>query len=120
MIRLSLTVLFALFATNIFSQIIINYPNEKKQFYHRGDTIHVVVMMKLNPKSCIDGIKKTYIYFSGCEDIIKAQWIKHSNNTFQKDLALKIAEGKNNKAKMTITRNTDKESYFRQEQFNIQ
>lgn len=107
-------VFFALLSTDAFSQISVRYNGAKKSYYHHGDTVRITVLLRLNPKSCLEGMKKTYIYLSGCEDVLRGQWVKRPNNIFQKDVALKIGI-KADKAKMTITRNTDKESYFRQE-----
>lgn len=111
--------LLFLFAQNSSAQISIKFASPKRAAYHHGDTIHVAVMMRLNPQSCLEGMKKTYIYYSGCADILSAQWVKRPNNIFQKNLILKIDNGDKTKAKVTITRNTDKESLFRQELFNI-
>lgn len=111
-------VFFALMSVHVFSQISVRYYSAKKSSYHPGDTIRISVLLRLNPKSCLDGMKKTYIYFSGCEDILRTQWMKRPNNIFQKDMILKM-NTQAEKAKMTITRNTDKESYFRQETLMI-
>jgi hypothetical protein len=117
--RLFVIWLVMLISGNAFSQISIRYLNGKKTCYHYGDTIRIEVMMSLNPKSCLEGMKKSYIYLSGCEDILKSQWMKRANNIYQKNLALKVTGNAKNKAKLTLTRNTDKESYFRQETFNV-
>jgi hypothetical protein len=119
MTRLIFSLFFALVSANVFSQINVRYAGAKKSLYHRGDTIHIAVVMRLNPKSCLDGMKKTYIYFSGCEDTRKAQWRKLPNSIFQKDMVIRIADNAKNKAKVTVTRSTDKDSYFRQETFNV-
>ena len=116
--KLILSLFFVLVSANVFSQISVRYSGTKRAFYHHGDTIHIAVMLKLNPKSCLDGMKKTYIYYSGCEDLLKTEWRKSPTNIFQKNIIVKIG-GNGNKAKITITRNTDKDSFFRQETFNI-
>lgn len=114
-----ITLLFVLISANIFAQINVRYSGTKRNIYHRGDTIHIAVLMRLNPKSCLDGMKKTYIYFSGCEDELNSQWKKYPNNIFAKNMIVRINSNAKDKAKVTITRNTDKDSYFRQETFNI-
>jgi hypothetical protein len=117
--RMASLLFFAFLSANVFSQINVRYYGAKKSFYHHGDTIHVAVVMRLNPKSCLDGMRKTYIYFSGCEDIRRAQWKKLPKNLFYKEMTVRVADNAKSKAKMTITRSTDKDSYFRQETFNI-
>jgi hypothetical protein len=117
-IRFFFIIFFALVSGSVFAQISVRYYGAKKSFYHPNDTVRMSVLLRLNPKSCLDGMKKTYLYFSGCEDILRAQWVKRPNNIFQKDVLLKINE-KAGRAKMTVIRNTDKESYFRQETLTI-
>jgi hypothetical protein len=120
MTKFTFSLLFALMmSANVFSQINVRYSGAKRSLFHRGDTIHVAVVMRLNPKSCLDGMRKTYIYFSGCEDIRNAQWQKLPGNLFRKEMIIRIAANAKNKARLTITRNTDKDSYFRQETFNV-
>lgn len=111
-------ILFALLSVNVFSQIGIRYSSAKKSYYHPGDTARITILMRLNPKSCLEGMKKTYIYYSGCEDILNGQWMKRPNYIFQKEVLLRIS-AKQNKARMTIVRETDKESLFRQETLTI-
>ena len=120
MTKFTFSLLFALMmSANVFSQINVRYSGAKRSLFHRGDTIHVAVVMRLNPKSCLDGMRKTYMYFSGCEDIRNAQWQKLPGNLFRKEMIIRIAGNAKNKARLTITRNTDKDSYFRQETFNV-
>lgn len=112
-------ILFLLFSLLCAAQITVKYPSGKQAYYHRGDTVRVIVSMKLNPQSCLDGMKKTNVYFSECEDILNNQWYKSSNNMFVKVLLLRINGRKKDKAKLTVVRDTDKESLFRQETFKI-
>lgn len=119
MSRLACLFLFALISANAFGQINVRYVSARKPYYHRGDTIRVAVVMRLNPKSCLDGMRKTYLYFSGCEEVHKAPWRRLPNDLFEKEMTLRIARDTKNKARLTITRNTDKDAYFRQETFNI-
>jgi hypothetical protein len=116
--KLILLALCALVCTDACAQIGVRYLGAKRPFYHHGDTVRVTVMMRLSPGSCLEGMKKTYLYFSGCEDILKAPWVKCPNYVFQKNLAIKLG-AKADKAKITITRNTDKDSYFKQETLMI-
>jgi hypothetical protein len=114
-----LIALFVLVSAPSFSQIALKYTGAKRAFYHQGDTIGLVLVMKLNPRSCLDGMKKTYIYYSGCEDILQKNWKQLPNRLFQKHILVKISTQGGHKARVTITRDTDKESFFRQEAFNI-
>jgi hypothetical protein len=117
--RLLTTALFVLMSASAFSQISVRYMGAKRAYYQVGDTIHVNVYVKLSAESCLDGMRKTYIYFSGCEDITGRKWRQLPNKVYQKDIAIRITGKAKSRAKVTITRNTDKESFFKQESFNI-
>ena len=110
---------FVILSFKAFSQITVNYPDGKKLFYHQGDTIHLTVVMKLSSQSCLEGMRKTYLYYSGCKDLVKTQWSQCPNNIFRKYLVIQVTADAGKKAKVTITRDTDKESFFRQETFII-
>jgi hypothetical protein len=112
--RTKLFIIALLVFANAFSQVCLKYYGAKKPFYHPGETVRIAVQVKLNPNSCMAGMKNTYLYFSGCENILNVQWSKGPNNVFQKDILVKLGQ-KTGKAKITVTRNTDKESFFRQE-----
>jgi hypothetical protein len=114
-----LIILFLLIKVSVSSQIAVKYVSAKKAFYNKDDTLSVMVLMKLDSQSCLQGMKKTYIYFSGCEDTGFRQWQQLSTGVYRKDMLIRILGNTKNKAKLTITRNTDKESFFRQEVFNI-
>jgi hypothetical protein len=119
LMKYSLAVLFALVAASGYAQIAVRYPGAKKALYHRGDTLSMVVLLKLNPKSCLDGMKKTYVYYSGCENVRDKGWKQLPSRIFQKEIIIRITDNARDKAKVTITRDTDKESFFRQEVLNI-
>lgn len=114
-----LVILFLLIKISVSSQIAVKYVSAKKAFYNQGDTLSVLVLMKLDSQSCLQGMKKTYIYFSGCENLGIGQWQQFSAGFFRKKMLIRITGNEKHKAKITITRNTDKESFFRQEVFNI-
>lgn len=114
-----LIALFVLVSAPACSQISVKYMSAKRAFYHPGDTVRMVVVLKLNPQSCLDGMKKTYVYYSGCEDLYNKPWHQSPNKLFYKELLIKISTRARGKAKVTMTRDTDKDSFFRQESFII-
>ena len=114
-----ITVLFVLMSATAFSQITVRYIGAKRTFYNRGDTIRLVVMMRLSPQSCLDGMKKTYIYFSNCENLSNKPRYQSRDKVFCKEMYVRLIGIAGKKAKVTITRDTDKDSFFRQESFNI-
>lgn len=116
-VALILTILCT--ALSVFSQITVKYSDGKKEAYHRGDVIKIIVFVKLNPKSCIDGADKTYIYCAGCQNQSKTSWKETTRNVYSKELIIKISEKAKNKATVTFVRNTDKESFTQQEIFKI-
>lgn len=111
--------LFLFFPLCGFSQIAVRYAYGKRPYYQRGDTVRLIVAMKLNPKSCLDGMRKTYVYFSECEEVTRRPWKASPNGIFVKDMLIRVIGKSKNKAKITITRDTDKESLFRQEVINL-
>jgi len=114
---LILIILFSAFTA--FSQITVKYLDGKKESYHRGDVIKMTVVVKLNPKSCLEGADKTYIYCAGCQNQSKSSWKEISKNVYSKDLIIKISDKAKNKSTVTFVRNTDKESFTQQEIFKI-
>lgn len=111
--------LFLLLALGCSAQIAVSYPGGTQKSYRPGDTVHMTVRVRLNPRSCVEGMKKTKIYFSECEDIHNGAWSKGANNIFTKEMVVRIIGKKKDTARVTISRNTDKESLFHQETFNI-
>ncbi len=101
------------------AQISVQYPDGTKPSYRQGDTVRMTATMKLGPQSCLDGMKKTAIYFSECEDLLKKPWTNAGGNAFRKEMLIRIIGKKKDKATVTISRKTDKESLFRQETFKI-
>lgn len=119
MMKQILILLFVLIPASASTQISVRYTSAKRTYYHHGDTIGMTVMMRLSPQSCLDGMKKTYIYFSNCENVSDAPWRQSRNKIFYREMLVKVAGNAGEKAKMTITRDTDKDSFFRQESWMI-
>jgi hypothetical protein len=117
--RSVLIIFFLLMKISVSSQITVRYVSAKRAFYSRNDTLSIVLVVKIDSRSCLQGMKKTYLYFSGCEDIGFGQWQQFSAGVYRKYMIIHIKGNTKNRAKLTITRNTDKESFFRQEIFNI-
>lgn len=107
-------VIFVLLPMTSYSQIAIKYVGGERAFYHRGDTVSMVIQMRLSPQSCLDGMKKTYLFFSGCEKVKDNQWRQLPSRIFQKQISVRITDNAR-KAMVTVTRDTDKESLFKQE-----
>lgn len=101
------------------AQISVKCQGGRRPFYHRGDTVNLEILLKLSPQSCLEGMKKTYVYFSGCEAVGQGAWTRLPGNVFRKPVKLLLTGGSKDKSKVTVVRNTDKESLFRQETFKI-
>lgn len=117
--RTLVTALFVMMTVTALSQISVRCMSAKRTSYQRGDTIRVMLVMRLNPQSCLEGMKKTYVYLSGCEELSRFSWRQLPNKIFEKEMVLRISDNARGKAKITVTRDTDKDSFFRQEVFNI-
>ena len=102
------------------AQISVKCQGGKRPFYHRGDTVNLEILLKLSPRSCLEGMKKTYVYYSGCEAVAQGAWTRLSGNVFRKPVKLLLTGGSKGKSKVTVVRNTDKESLFGQETFKIE
>jgi len=106
-------------ALNLQAQISVSYPDGKKQAYALGETLHVRVLLKSLPETCLDGMKQSKVFASALNIKDQTPWKLISKGQFQKDLTLEIIPSKKKTARLTILRKVDKENLFHQETFPI-
>lgn len=115
----TLTLLLFLAAITLQAQISVVFPNGKKTSYTLGERIHVHVLLKSLPETCLDGMKQSKIFPSGLKIKEQTAWKQTAKAQFQKDLTLEVLSNKKKAAKLTIIRKVDKENLFYQETFPI-
>jgi len=113
-----LSLLFCLTFT-LQAQIRVDYPEGKKSVYQTGEIIHVRILLKSTPETCLDGMKKTKVFPSGLKINSQTAWKQIAKAQFQKELTLEVVSNKKKQAKLTILRKVDKENLFHQETFTI-
>ena len=100
------------------AQIRIDYLNTKKEYYNLGDTVKVKIVMKSDPKTCLSGMNQTKIFTAGCETVWEDKWVETAKGLFTKKIYLKLRSTKKEN-KLTVMRNTDKDSFLKQEIFKV-
>jgi hypothetical protein len=108
------------FAFNLQAQISVSYPDGKKPVYLLGETVHVHVLLKSLPETCLDGMKQSKVFAQGLKIKEQSAWKQIAKAQFQKELTLEVVSNKKKTARLTILRKVDKENLFHQEAFSIQ
>lgn len=118
--RTALTLLLFGLALILHAQITVVVPEGKKPIYKLGETIHVHVVLKSLPETCLDGMKQSKVFASGMKIKEQTPWKQGTKAQFLKELTLEVVSNKKKQAKLTILRKVDKENLFHQETFNVQ
>jgi hypothetical protein len=116
---LLLTLLTLGFALQLQAQISVVYPEGKKPAYQLGETIHLHILLKSLPETCLDGMKQSKVFPSGLKIKEQTPWKQTAKGQFIKELTLEIIPNKKKTALLTILRKVDKENLFHQETFPI-
>lgn len=115
----SLIVLLWSLALLVQAQISVVYPDGKKTAYRPGETVHVHILLKSLPETCLDGMKQSKVFAQGLKIKEQTAWKQVAKGQFLKEATLEMLEGKKKTAKLTILRKVDKENLFHQEAFPI-
>jgi hypothetical protein len=115
-----LTLLALSFALTLQAQISVVYPDGKKTAYQLGETIHLHILLKSLPETCLDGMKQSKVFPSGLKINEQTPWKQTAKGQFLKELTLEFIPNKKKTALLTILRKVDKENLFHQETFPIQ
>lgn len=119
MIRTAFTLLLFGLALNLQAQINVVVPEGKKPVYKLGEIIHVHIVLKSLPETCLDGMKQSKVFASGLKIKEQTAWKQGTKAQFLKELDLEVVSNKKKQAKLTILRKVDKENLFHQEVFNV-
>jgi len=118
--KTSTLILFLLCAAfTLQAQISVVNLDGKKQAYTLGETIHLRILLKSLPETCLDGMKQSKIFASCLKIKEQTPWKQVAKAQFQKEVTLEVVSNKKNVAKLTILRKVDKENLFHQETFTI-
>lgn len=114
-----LTLFLLSLACLLHAQISVVCPDGKKAAYRPGETIHVHILLKSLPETCLDGMKQSKVFAQGLKIKEQTPWKQVAKGQFLKEATLEVLEGKKHTAKLTILRKVDKENLFHQEAFPI-
>jgi hypothetical protein len=115
----TLTLFFFCFALMLQAQISVVFPDSKKTAYQLGETIHVHILLKSLPETCLDGMKQSKVFVQGLKIKEQTAWKQIAKAQFLKEVTLEVLSGTKKTAKLTILRKVDKENLFHQESFPI-
>lgn len=113
--RTALTLLLFSLAYFLQAQISVTYPDGKKTAYQPGETIHVHILLKSLPETCLDGMKQSKVFAQGLRIKEQTAWKQTAKAQFVKEMTLQVLSSKKKTAKLTILRKVDKENLFHQE-----
>jgi hypothetical protein len=109
-----------LFTFSCFSQIQFSVIKGGKSIYKIGDKISLDINLKTLPETCSDGMKKAKLYVTGFDIENQTEWAQTNKGLWNKKINLIFIDNKKKIAKITIMRKVDKESLFKQMEFNMQ
>ena len=101
------------------AQISVVYPDGKKANYQPGETVHLHILLKSLPETCLDGMKQSKVFAQGLKIKEQTAWKQTAKAQFLKEMTLEVLSSKRKTAKLTILRKVDKENLFHQEAFPI-
>jgi len=118
-LKLILTILF--FGAILTSQAQVSYKiiSGEKSVYAPNDEISIQFQLKVDPKSCQDGMEKTRIYPSGMKILNKSEWLELKKGLWQTTVKCLITGNKRGFGQLTVVRKTDKQDLFEQVKFKI-
>lgn len=101
------------------AQISVVYPDGKKTAYQAGESVHVHILLKSLPETCLDGMKQSKVFAQGLKIKEQTAWKQTAKAQFLKEMTLEVLSTKKKTAKLTILRKVDKENLFHQETFPL-
>ncbi len=88
--------------------------------YNIGDTLNVIIMIKLPKEICLEGMKFTKVFASGMDIISEKNWKPVKPGFWKKKLKLVFNNHNNQFGQLTIYRKADKGSLIHKEKFYLQ
>lgn len=85
-----------------------------------GDKISLNIKLKTLPETCADGLKRAKVYVAGLNIDTQTEWRRIGIGLWSKQIEATFVDNKKKAAKITITRVVDKESLFKQAEFQVQ
>ncbi len=117
--RIYLLFLYLLLAIHLQAQINVAFPDGKKTSYAPNEKVHVHILLKSLPETCLDGMKQSKVFPQGLKIKDQTAWKEIAKGQFLKEMTLEVLTTKKNTAKLTILRKVDKENLFHQEIFPL-
>jgi hypothetical protein len=102
-----------------FAQIEIKIQSGEKASYQVGDNIGIKVFITSLPQTCAEGMERVKFYQSGIKITSQSTWKELKKGSWMKDVMISIVGNKKGMGLLTITRNSDKESYTKQIKFML-
>ncbi len=116
---ITIAVFFMLCSVSSQSQAISKVLSGEKTEYAINDEFTIQFNLKVDPKTCKDGMEKTAIFSSGLKIINQSEWIELQKGLWQITMKCLVTGNRKNLGQLTVMRKTDKQDLFEQVKFNI-
>ncbi len=104
---------------NLYAQIDFKIEKGMKPAYAIGDTVVLLVKVKVNPKTCTDGMSRTKNFLSGLKITEKGNWQETIKGVWLNRYRLVTESNKKGMGQFTISRRTDKDNLVKSIQFQF-